>query len=156
MRLLPFDKFTIEIDKPKDIVYHLLCNNTDLNKCIFEMPNAKKSFYGKVWYDKFRLMSDNRYRKSLIVILGYLSEHGDNTKIDVTIRTHYSTIIVIMFLLVVCTLMSIFLLLNSIPFSIVPILIFCLWYVMMYFIYKHETKKVKMKFSEIFNANIAI
>lgn len=156
MLLLPFDKFTIETEKPKDMVYHLLRKNTDLNKSIFEMPDAKKIFYGKVWYDKFSLMPDNRYRKSLVLIIGYLSEHGDKSKIDVTIRTHYSPIIVMIFLLVVCTLMSIFLLLNIIPFFIAPILIFCLWYVMMYFMYRYDTNKVKIMFAEMFNANIAI
>lgn len=156
MRLLPYDKFTIETDKSKEMVYHLLRKNTDLNKSIFEMPDAKKTFYGKVWYDKFNFMPDNRYRKSLVLIIGYLAEHGDKTKINITIQTHYSTIIVMIFLLVVCTLMSIFLLLNSIPFFVIPILIFCLWYVMMYFMYKHDTNKVKIKFAEMFDANIAI
>lgn len=152
MRLLPYDKFTIETDKSKEMVYHLLCKNSDLKKSFLDMPNAKKSFYGKVWYEEFRFLPINKYRSSFIPIIeGQIREYGENTRIDVTMRMAYFTMIFITVWLGLCALMCIFLLFNGTPFVIVPIIFFCIGYGVMYFGYNHEVNKVKMKFVDIFD-----
>lgn len=152
MRLLPFDKFTIETDKPKIMVYQILLKNTEIKKNYFDMPYKDKSFYGKVWYEGFDLIPNIKYRNPFIpIIKGKILEDDDVTKIIVTTRLCAFTMLFFTLWISACISLFIAVLSGFAPFIIIPILMASTFYVVMFFGYKSEVSKIKKKFTEMFD-----
>ena len=145
MKILPFEKYSIESIKSIDEICLLIDKNSEPYKFHFFRNSIPKPLVGERDGEEFELRRYIQGRNSLLPIAsGKLSNYNGSTKIEISLEPHLAVIIFMVFWLFFVALFFIaFLSFSMFEASLIPLSMFIFACILMHFGFWLEVPKLK-------------